>query len=341
MNRILVVTEPSRIPEPSWVGLIATSGDAVSRIIERPSQYEDARLALHGAASALSRFRHDDVELVLEDGNLVRTAAKWLPDWAAHHWTVSTGRSVKNEDAWRLIWSLLPGRQVTWTHGRKDPTMREAHEWLAGVITGRPVAAKQPTEPVAEAPAETTHEPAAESAPAPITTPATRPAREVSKMRDITITIAAQAANPAVNAGPVGFAAAIAETGMPGTVVPGRSARTSLPRMLAEGTLAALDRVWQRLPAGEKVALRVCAPQYVISCLRNSPTWAAQTWRKADGFPVRHADTWEQVLALTDAMADSMALVIDERGESVDKAHDAALRVAGEQLAAAVAKARK
>ena len=328
MKRVLIVAEPSRIPKPSWVGLVAVGVDGeTQRLIERPSQYDENRLALHGAAAALSRFRHEDLDIVLEDGNLVRAAGKWLPDWAAHHWTVSTGRSVRNEDAWRLIWSLLPGRQVAWAHGRKDPAMRDAREWLKGVVSGKPAAAKtavRPTEPVETAPAPE----------APISRPVTEPAtaKEASKVvRDITITIAAQAANPAVNAGPVGFGAVLRSD--VGTIaVPGKAKATSLPRMLAEGTLESLRRLQRRL-GDEKVTLKVFAPQYVISCLRNSKTWAAQGWKKTNGFPVRHADVWEQTLGITDAIADSMALVIDERAAGIDADRDAAMHIASEQLA--------
>ena len=260
MKHILVVTEPSRIPEPSWVGIIAVGIDGeTQRLIERPSQYDESRLALYGVAATLSRYRHEDLEIVLEDGNLVRAAGKWLRDWAAHHWTVSTGRSVRNEDAWRLIWSLLPGRQVAWMHGRKDPAMRDAREWLKGVVSGKPAAAKtaaRPTEPVETAPAPK----------APIPKPVIEPAiaKEASKVvRDITITIAAKAANPAVNAGPVGFGAVLRSD--VGTIaVPGKAKATSLPRMLAEGTLESLRRLQRRL-GDEKVTLKVFAPQYVIS----------------------------------------------------------------------------
>lgn len=327
MKRVLVVTEPSRIPEPSWVGLVAVGVDGeTQRLIERPSQYDESRLALHGVAATLSRYRHEDLDIVLEDGNLVRSADKWLTDWAAHHWTVSTGRSVRNEDAWRLIWSLLPGRQVVWTHGRKDPAMRDARAWLANAISGKPAAAKtaaRPTEPV-----ET----------APISEPVIEPAiiKGVIKMREITITIAAQAANPAVNAGPVGFGAVLRSD--IGTIaVPGRARATSLPRMLAEGTLESLRRLQKRL-GGEQVTLKVFAPQYVISCLRNSKTWDAQGWRKTDGFPVRHADVWGQTLGITDAIAESMALVIDERAAGIDADRDAALDIASKQLAMLVSK---
>jgi ribonuclease HI len=226
------------------------------------------RMELQAVIAALQALtRPCRVSLHTDSEYVRRGITEWLPGWKRRGWRTSAGQPVVNVDLWQALEDALQQHQVDWhwVRGHAGDPHNEAVDRLA--VSMIPLRA------------------------APGPAPASPGTATQARAEPAQVFTAASCLGPG---GPGGWAAVV-RAGDELMELAGREANTSANHLHLVAVLKGLEHA----PEGRPVHVYTPSDYAAQGGQSWAPAWARSGWRTRQGQPVRHAATWQAILAAT------------------------------------------
>lgn len=262
LPEVTIYTDGACDPNPGPGGWAARLlfGDAQKDLAGSAPVATNNRMELQAVIEALQALtRPCRVRLHTDSEYVRRGITEWLPGWKRRGWRTSSGQAVLNVDLWQALEAALERHQVDWhwVRGHAGNPHNEAVDRLAV----RQIARREAPEVAAG-----------------------RPAPE-----PVGVFTAASCLGPG---GPGGWAAVV-RAGEALMELTGRETDTSANHLHLLAVLKGLEHA----PEGRPVHVYTPSDYAAQGGQSWAAAWARTGWRTRQGQPVRHAATWQAILA--------------------------------------------
>ena len=116
-QRVIIYTDGAcqGNPGPGGWGVVLRYGDAEKTLHGGQPDTTNNRMELMAAIKGLEQLKRPCSVDLYTDSVYVRDGiTKWIHGWQKNNWRTSNKKPVKNEDLWKILWTLTQKHNVTW-----------------------------------------------------------------------------------------------------------------------------------------------------------------------------------------------------------------------------------